>query len=94
MPRPNRITSYETKQFLQKAFDIVRYNPFVVKDLEEGTGFNSRRISHILFKASYYGLCKNIGTRKYPFTYNGITMYRHVNEYRINKPKHKRNKKK
>lgn len=89
MTRPNRVTSYETKQFLQQAFSIVKYNLFVVKDLEKKIGFNTRRISYILFKASYYGYCKNIGTRKYPFTYNGKTVYRYVNEYRINKSKYK-----
>lgn len=86
MTRTNRITTYEIKQFLKKAFDIVGYNTFVVKDLEEKMGIDARRISYILLKASYHGLCKNTRIIKYPFKYKGITTYRYVNEYAINKP--------
>ena len=91
MTRTNRITAYETKQFLHQVFDIVEYNSFVVKELEKKTEFNTRRISYILFKACYYGYCTHIGERKYPFIYNGKTIYRCVNEYRINKSKYVEN---
>ena len=89
MTRQNRVTSYETKQFLCQAFSIVKYNPFIAKDLEKKIGFDTKRISYILQKASYYGYCKNIGTKEYPFMYNGKIIYRHVNEYQINKFKYK-----
>lgn len=88
MTLSNRVSVYEIKQVLQQIVDIVGYKDFTIRDLETKLDISPRRISSILIKASYRGLCKTVGTKEYLFISKSNKMYRSVNKYRIDKTRY------
>ncbi len=88
MTYSNRVSVYEIKQVLQQIVDIVGYNDFTIRDIETKLKLSSRRISSILIKASFRGLCKTVGTKEYLFMSKSNKMYRSVNKYRIDKARY------
>lgn len=85
MTYSSRVSVYEVKQVLHQIFDVVGYNDFTIRDIENKINISSRRISSILIKANYRGLCKTVGTKEYLFISKSNKMYRSVNKYRISK---------
>lgn len=88
MTYSSRVSVYEIKQVLQQIFDVVGYDDFTIRDIESKIKLSSRRISSILIKASYRGLCKKVGIKEYLFISKSNKMYRSVNKYRISESKY------
>lgn len=79
----HRITTYEMKQCICNIHNIVGYNDFTVVDIRDKLGITSRRISHILFKANFYGLCNIIGTKNHIYQTKRQKIYRQINKYQL-----------